>query len=104
MAVATDTLERAVLAALAEDIGAGDVTTEATVPDDAVGTPGVPLCARAGSVAFIHVLVVHRAGRNATDRNRSAIINEYKTHEALDRWGNPCAFADLPLRRNRRSV
>ncbi len=38
MAVATDTLERAVLAALAEDIGAGDVTTEATVPDDAVGT------------------------------------------------------------------
>ena len=38
MAVATDTLERAVLAALAEDIGAGDVTTEATVPEDAVGT------------------------------------------------------------------
>ena len=37
MAVATDTLERAVLAALAEDIGAGDVTTEATVPEDAVG-------------------------------------------------------------------
>jgi nicotinate-nucleotide pyrophosphorylase (carboxylating) len=38
MAVATDTLERAVLAALAEDIGAGDVTTEATVSEDAVGT------------------------------------------------------------------
>ena len=38
MAVATDTLERAVLAALAEDIGAGDVTTEATVALDAVGT------------------------------------------------------------------
>ena len=38
MAVATDTLERAVLAALAEDIGAGDVTTEATVAQDAVGT------------------------------------------------------------------
>ena len=38
MAVATDTLERAVLAALAEDIGAGDVTTEATVAADAVGT------------------------------------------------------------------
>jgi len=37
MAVATDTLERAVLAALAEDIGAGDVTTEAIVPEDAVG-------------------------------------------------------------------
>jgi nicotinate-nucleotide pyrophosphorylase (carboxylating) len=38
MAVATDTLERAVLAALAEDIGAGDVTTEATVPEDAIAT------------------------------------------------------------------
>jgi nicotinate-nucleotide pyrophosphorylase (carboxylating) len=38
MAVATDTVERVVHAALAEDIGAGDVTTEATVPEDAVGT------------------------------------------------------------------
>jgi nicotinate-nucleotide pyrophosphorylase (carboxylating) len=38
MAVATDTVERVVLAALAEDIGAGDVTTEATVAADAVGT------------------------------------------------------------------
>ena len=37
MAVATDTLERIVHAALAEDIGAGDVTTDATVPEDAVG-------------------------------------------------------------------
>jgi nicotinate-nucleotide pyrophosphorylase (carboxylating) len=38
MAVATDTLERIVHAALAEDIGAGDVTTEATVSADAVGS------------------------------------------------------------------
>ena len=38
MAVATDTLERIVHSALAEDIGAGDVTTEAMVPEDAVGT------------------------------------------------------------------
>ncbi len=38
MAVATDTLERIVHAALAEDIGAGDVTTEATVAPDAIGT------------------------------------------------------------------
>ena len=38
MAVATDTLERIVHAALAEDIGAGDITTEATVSADAVGT------------------------------------------------------------------
>jgi nicotinate-nucleotide pyrophosphorylase (carboxylating) len=43
MAVATDTLERAVLAALAEDIGAGDVTTDATVPEDLVGTAEVLL-------------------------------------------------------------
>src|SRR5262245_21681914 len=41
MAVATDTLERAVLAALAEDVGAGDVTTDATVPEDAVSPAAV---------------------------------------------------------------
>ena len=38
MAVATDTLERIVHAALAEDIGAGDVTTDAVVDADAVAT------------------------------------------------------------------
>ncbi len=38
MAVAADTLERVVYAALAEDVGAGDVTTEATVEADALGT------------------------------------------------------------------
>ena len=37
MAVATDTLERLAYAALAEDVGEGDVTTEATVDADAVG-------------------------------------------------------------------
>jgi nicotinate-nucleotide pyrophosphorylase (carboxylating) len=59
MAVATDTLERAVLAALAEDIGAGDVTTEATVPENAVGTaellvkePGVVCGLRAVESTF----------------------------------------------------
>ncbi len=59
MAVATDTLERAVLAALAEDIGGGDVTTEATVPEDAVGTaelllkePGVVCGLRAAESTF----------------------------------------------------
>src|SRR5262245_45104959 len=41
MAVATDTLERVVLAALAEDVGAGDVTTDATVPEDAISTAAV---------------------------------------------------------------
>lgn len=38
MAVATDTLERAAFAALAEDVGEGDVTTEATVHADAIGS------------------------------------------------------------------
>jgi nicotinate-nucleotide pyrophosphorylase (carboxylating) len=59
MAVAMDTLERAVLAALAEDIGAGDVTTEATVPEDAVGAaelllkePGVVCGLRAAESTF----------------------------------------------------
>jgi nicotinate-nucleotide pyrophosphorylase (carboxylating) len=59
MAVATDTLERIVHAALAEDIGAGDVTTEATVPADAIGTaallvkePGVVCGLRAVELTF----------------------------------------------------
>ena len=59
MAVAIDTLERIVHAALAEDIGAGDVTTEATVPADAAGTaallvkePGVVCGLRAVEVTF----------------------------------------------------
>jgi nicotinate-nucleotide pyrophosphorylase (carboxylating) len=38
MAVSTDVIERAVYAALAEDVGEGDVTTEATVDAEAVGT------------------------------------------------------------------
>jgi nicotinate-nucleotide pyrophosphorylase (carboxylating) len=41
MAVAIDTVERVVHAALAEDVGAGDVTTEATVPEDAFGSAGL---------------------------------------------------------------
>jgi len=59
MVVATDTLERVVLAALAEDVGRGDVTTEATVPADAVGTaelvvrePGVVCGLRAAEATF----------------------------------------------------
>ena len=59
MAVATDTVERVVLAALAEDIGAGDVTTDATVAADAVGTAdlllkeeGVVCGLRAAETAF----------------------------------------------------
>jgi nicotinate-nucleotide pyrophosphorylase (carboxylating) len=59
MAVATDTLERIVLAALAEDVGQGDVTTEATVPPDAIGVaellvkePGVVCGLRAAEATF----------------------------------------------------
>src|SRR5437588_1247257 len=74
------------------------------IPEDLVQEPGVPICARAGDVAIIHVLVVHRAGPNETSRNRSCIINEYKTHAAMDQWGNPCAFADMPLRRGGRPL
>ena len=43
MAVAADTLDGLVLAALAEDVGAGDVTTDATVSADAVGTAALLL-------------------------------------------------------------
>jgi nicotinate-nucleotide pyrophosphorylase (carboxylating) len=43
MAVAADTLERIAFAALAEDVGEGDVTTDATVEEDAVGTAEILL-------------------------------------------------------------
>jgi nicotinate-nucleotide pyrophosphorylase (carboxylating) len=59
MAVASDILERAVYAALAEDVGDGDVTTDATVDSDAVGTatlllrePGVVCGLRAAELVF----------------------------------------------------
>ncbi len=59
MAVATDTVERIVHAALAEDIGAGDVTTEAIVSDEAVGAadllvkePGVVCGVRVAETTF----------------------------------------------------
>ena len=55
MAVATDTLERIVHAALAEDIGAGDVTTEATVPTDAVGSAAI-LVKEPGVVCGLHAV------------------------------------------------
>jgi nicotinate-nucleotide pyrophosphorylase (carboxylating) len=59
MAVSTDVIERAVYAALAEDVGEGDVTTEATVDAEAVGTaalslrePGVVCGLRAAETVF----------------------------------------------------
>ena len=53
MVVAMDTLERIVLAALAEDVGQGDVTTEATVLPDAVGTAEL-LVKEPGVVCGLH--------------------------------------------------
>lgn len=55
MAVATDTLERIVLAALAEDVGQGDVTTEGTVPADAIGSAEV-LVKEAGVVCGLRAV------------------------------------------------
>ena len=72
------------------------VRTGAVVDDE-----GVVLAAEMGDVAIIHVLIVHRAGHNYTTRSRNAIINEYKTAAAIDRWNNRMAFAGLPLARNR---
>lgn len=57
------------------------------------------LSATAGDIAIVHVMVVHRAGHNFTNIARHAIINEYKTSEAIDHWNNRCAFAGLPLAR-----
>jgi nicotinate-nucleotide pyrophosphorylase (carboxylating) len=54
VAVATDTVERIVLAALAEDIGSGDVTTDATVSADAVGVADL-LVKEAGVVCGLRV-------------------------------------------------
>lgn len=68
------------------------------VPEDA----GVVLSAKAGDVAIVHVLAVHRAGHNYTNTSRHAIINEYKTTETIDQWNNRCALAGLPLVRNRK--
>jgi nicotinate-nucleotide pyrophosphorylase (carboxylating) len=54
MAVATDTLERVVELALAEDIGTGDITTEVTVPAHAVGSAEL-LVKEAGVVCGLQV-------------------------------------------------
>ncbi len=68
------------------------------------GWEKVPMLARPGDVMFIHVQVVHTAGHNHTPRSRHKLINEYKTRDAVDRWGNKCAFAGLPLARGGKLV
>jgi nicotinate-nucleotide pyrophosphorylase (carboxylating) len=54
MAVAVDTLERLAYAALAEDVGEGDVTTEATIDADASGEAELVL-KEPGVVCGLHV-------------------------------------------------
>ena len=73
------------------------IAGDRVAPDEGVTLPTGP-----GDVLFIHVLVVHSAGHNHTPRSRHKIINEYKTRDAIDQWGNRCAFAGLPLARGRR--
>ena len=76
-----------------------------TIPDDAIDpAEAVTVEAQCGDVVVIHVLIVHTAGHNYTNTSRHKIINEYKTQEAVDRWGNKCAFAGLPLTRKGRIV
>ena len=76
-----------------------------TIADDLIAPERpIVLSAQPGDVAIIHVLVVHRAGHNYTQRGRHAIINEYKSAAAIDQWNNRCAFAGLPLARNRRLI
>ncbi|MCY3801459.1 MAG: phytanoyl-CoA dioxygenase family protein [Chloroflexi bacterium] len=61
----------------------------------------VELAAKAGSVAFIHVMVVHKAGHNNGDDSCTAVINEYKTAEnaATHDHVTRLAFYDMPLSR-----
>jgi len=71
------------------------------ISEDLVEEGSWEVCsAKAGDVIIVHVLVVHRAGHNYSGQSRNAIINEYKTMEAVDQWNNRCALAGLPLARN----
>lgn len=74
----------------------GHTIAEELIPKDKI----VPVRANPGDVLFIHVLVVHTAGHNLTKKSRHKIINEYKTQQAVDCWGNKCAFAGLPVARH----
>ena len=83
--------------------GEWETDTGHTISDDLVPDgQGRVMAAQTGDVVVIHVMVVHRAGHNKTSRGRHAIVNEYKTAQAVDQWNNRCAFAGLPLARDRR--
>ena len=58
------------------------------------------MLAKPGDVLFIHVMVLHTAGNNYSNTSRHKIINEYKSKEAIDQWGNRCAYAGMPVARN----
>lgn len=58
----------------------------------------------AGTVVFLHCLVVHSAAVNLTDVDRRILFNEYKTAQALEVIYNPAAFGDLPLMRRGRPL
>lgn len=68
------------------------------------GFEAVPVLANPGDVLFIHVMALHTAGHNRTFQSRHKIINEYKSRNAIDCWGNQCAFAGLPLARSGRTL
>lgn len=72
-----------------------------TIADELVDPDQVEVVkAQPGDVLFIHVLVVHTAGHNYSKTSRHKIINEYKTKNAVDCWGNKCAYAGMPVARN----
>lgn len=75
-----------------------------SIPEDRVGPEAGPVAVRAGDVLFIHVLVVHRAGINRSATSRCGVINEYKTAQTRDLWGNRMAFAELPLARGGKPI
>ncbi len=94
MAGATEVIPGSHLQALPTAQGASTL-----VQDDVDESQAVVCKAEAGDVVIIHVLVVHRAGHNKTERSRNAIINEYKTAGTIDQWNNRCALAGMPLAR-----
>ena len=78
-----------------------------SIPEELLRRSGLEtrrIDARAGDLLLIHVLVVHKAGNNASAVGRHAVINEYKATAAVDLWGNSCGLAGLPLLRQGQEV